>query len=140
MGFRSTFVSQGYSNWIDKIVWPRWFINKYSETVNIGDCLSSKRDCKLYGDTWSDLLEDIQKVIKKKSLRLFKMVVLHECGGITRVYINPDKIWYFDVLDDNNWSTGDDLIQRHYEIDCHKSHCPENIYEEAKFEYEYPKR
>jgi len=90
MGFRSTFCTQDYS-----IEWPLWFKEKY-HTLCFDGGISSSREYKKYGNYLGDLDEDIQKALNECGFGddNFILVYLHECGGITRVQIEKDKIYY----------------------------------------------
>lgn len=91
MGFRSTFITE-HSDYGFK--WPKWFVKKWSDSVNIpekGLILSSKFEAKTYG-LWMDLETDLQRIVKRTRLDRLVLVYVHECGGITRLEISPDKV------------------------------------------------
>lgn len=95
MGFRSTFVTED-----KRVIWPQWFKDKYKNVVwfpKVSGVISSKRELKLYdtftGPDWYSLVEDIQKSIDwTDGFDMFRLVFLHECGGITRCQIEKDGI------------------------------------------------
>ncbi len=115
MGFRSTFTTMDYS-----IRWPEWFQEKYKETifVRVMGSLHPKHEGKAYG-AWIDLPEDIQKAIDWKEWNKtrsapfrFVLVYLHECGGITRVCIEEDKITWSEPLE---WEESKNEISHGYQ-------------------------
>lgn len=101
MGFRSTLTSQ--HNYLPL---PEWFVEKYQDYLYIngkdregndshaGLPISSKYEFKTYFPTAEGMPEDIQKVIRENPEASPELVLvwLHECGGITRVQIDKDKI------------------------------------------------
>lgn len=103
MGFRSTFISEVI---IEPL--PNWFKDKYKEVITFFD----KGNFASYGEHKTyyldDLITDLQKALleigcfKKNSEkydRKFVLVYLHECGGITRVEIHKEKIFYTEPTD-----------------------------------------
>lgn len=86
MGFRSTFVTETYQG-----EWPGWFTEKYKDTINFDECLSSKIEATTYW-TWEDLPADIQKAINWEHCESWTLVWLHECGGVSRVHVYKDQI------------------------------------------------
>jgi hypothetical protein len=92
MGFRSTFVTQdlGFGR-----KWPEWFVTRWGGLCEFGKNgqLSSVREEKTYGRL-DELDTDIQKAIREMEVDEIVLVYLHECGGITRVQIDHDKILY----------------------------------------------
>jgi hypothetical protein len=87
MGFRSVFVTASNGQ-----VWPQWFRNKYDKWLNIPEMglLSTKEEVKVYED---HIFLDIQLALDPEQFPL-RVVVLHECGGITLVDIHSDNIVY----------------------------------------------
>ncbi len=118
MGFRSTFITEDWGI----LNWPEWFIEKYkhSITFNVDNngAIASKHENKYYGH-WSDLCGDIQKCINENkevlenNLFPFILIWLHECGGIDKVQIYPDKIIYKHPI---NWELSLDIS--HYSCEC----------------------
>lgn len=102
MGFRSTFTTQDYP-----LRWPDWFQEKYRDFITFPPTgvggIYSRQECKTYG-VWTDLEKDIQQAIVWQdhchNFR-FVLVYLHECGGITRVQISKDHIFYSEP---DGWS------------------------------------
>ena len=97
MGFKTTIITEDYG----EIKLPKWFIKKwkrlyyFGETYNgVKDVLlvSSKREVKMYNGSQEEILIDLQKIVKKENMNNLIIVMLHECGGITRVQIEKDKI------------------------------------------------
>ena len=93
MGFRSTFITEDIA-----ITWPEWFKGKYKFIhfpAKCG-CISSKFEVKLYCGVEEELFLDIQKVVFDANSDLgvenFIIVILHECGGISRVQISKESI------------------------------------------------
>ncbi len=87
MGYRSTFVSSE-----SHIQLPSWFVNKYSNTVNVREAydeneelyytlpISSKHEGKMYG-MYGMLLQDLQRVLDEQPIgysRQMALMVLHE--------------------------------------------------------------
>jgi hypothetical protein len=103
MGFRSTFITEDQDAW----EWPDWFVMKYRSSTNFSlDPFSSRYTgplssmfqgkCGVCGG-WAELPEDIQKAIPWEKFNWdmnYILVYLHECGGITRVQIEKNRIIY----------------------------------------------
>lgn len=102
MGFRSTFTTEDY--WIG---WPGWFVLKYWDLVHSRESrgtLAAKVAAKTYpaeGTNFSDLPEDIRRAIDWDTVdfKRFVLVYLHECGGITRVQIERDRVRYSEPVE-----------------------------------------
>ena len=113
MGFRSTFTA------FDGIVeWPTWFRDKYKDTIYFNDqCgISSIAEHKHCGQ-WETLSEDIQKCVdwdNRKNLKNFIVVFLHECGGITRIQIEKNRI----VLTEPSGWDEVDRVTHNYCVGC----------------------
>jgi len=78
---------------------PDWFYKKYREgfhfqTVNKKHKfpISSKFEMKTYFETYQNLIKDLQKLVD--SDYGVSLVFLHECGGITKVDIYKDHIYW----------------------------------------------
>jgi len=98
MGFRSTITTEDIRYEI-----PKWFVEKYSylcfgsveneNGVVPSFPISSKREVKFYSSiSEQEVFVDIQKILKEKDFDDLVVVLLHECGGITRVKITKDSI------------------------------------------------
>lgn len=101
MGFRSSFVTEHFGQIV-----PLWFVEKYKDRVFFGKSngrdddgqphllLASQLERKFYRAVADEeLFMDIQKVLKEVNLDIvFPLVLVHECGGITRVEITQDSI------------------------------------------------
>lgn len=113
MGFRSTLATQDFSG----VKLPKWFRDKYENDFYFRVpysfakskiptlFLSSKYELKTYG-IGMDLPTDIQKVLIEKDVNQFVIVWLHECGGITRVQIEKERIVYTEP---SGWSVVDEV-------------------------------
>src|SRR5215216_4675987 len=93
MGFRSGFITED----IDKTL-PQWFVDKWGAVVNFYNSnelpISSKREGKTYAG-FADLVGDLQKAIEwDDEQETLVLIWLHECGGITRVELTRDGIYY----------------------------------------------
>lgn len=123
MGFRSTFVTQDYAT-----TWPDWFREKYADTVHFSasGVLSSTVACKTHVG-WDDLPEDIRKAIPwdERSWRdkAFVFVYLHECGGLTRVEIHRDGVFFNEP---DSWATTAG-VTHHYCDGCSAVDRPELV-------------
>lgn len=114
MGFRSTFTTTDLP-----IHWPRWFREKYQTSIFVPEvgALHSRREYKVYGPSWENLVEDVQRAIPwkewiaKGNHLTFVLVFLHECGGITKVHIHPDRITW---LEPDEWHQQPDEIGHGY--------------------------
>jgi hypothetical protein len=121
MGFRSTFTTFDTG-----ICWPQWFIGKYQDAVHFNDgkgVISARVERKCWGSYWRELEEDIQKSIDWNGCRSgwsFVVVFLHECGGITRVQIEKDRIVYTEPT---GWAV-EDFPMHEYCYGC--SDAPES--------------
>ena len=98
MGFRTTITSEDLGG----IKLPKWFITKWRKCFNFGTgsqfrlsnhlLITSKFETKMYDGKDEEIFLDIQKLVRENNLTNFIVVMLHECGGITRVQIEKDKI------------------------------------------------
>lgn len=99
MGFRSTITTEALGN----IIIPQWFKDKY-DCFNYGvqyynkdspDVfpISLKWESKFYRPVLEDeRFLDIQNILKEQDVKNIIVILLHECGGITRVDIKQDSI------------------------------------------------
>ena len=89
MGFRTTIISE-----TKYIIWPDWFVKKYEAVLAANDRgLASLIECKaryLIGEVFVDT----QKVLQVGQSLL--VLMLHECGGVTRCTIEKEKITYIE--------------------------------------------
>jgi len=91
MGYRSVFITEDRP-----IIWPEWFIKRWNICVNVDNSyypISSKYECKAYV-TWTEIEEDIQKVLKEVDIDKLRIVYLHEDGEITKVEIHQNNKYY----------------------------------------------
>lgn len=97
MGFRTQTIVEDCSG----IDLPDWFVDKWGDNYNLYQnregkyvmSISSKYEMKMYDGKDEEIFKDIQKIIKERNLVInIIAVMLHECGGITRVQIEKDKI------------------------------------------------
>lgn len=96
MGFRSNLISEDTG-----LDLPNWFIEKYSEYKDFyfdsdkSVPFTLLKERKYYDNlAEKEIFIDIQKVLKESTWNGDKLVcvLIHECGGITRVEIWKDKI------------------------------------------------
>ena len=91
MGFRTTMISQEYSLQI-----PEWFKEKHQRVTYNNDNLAIAilNETKFYDDVKeTELFTDIQKLMIEQDFSTdLVLVLLHECGGITRVEIDKENI------------------------------------------------
>ena len=117
MGFRSNFIAQvsGYSV-LD------WFKEKYPEWNFVGNagsqnCFAQLFESKFYSKFSEDeRFLDIQKMLKEQEWGGDGIVIilLHECGGVTRVKITKDSITGREPVDWKNV----DCVEHDYCYDC----------------------
>jgi len=103
MGFRSNFITED----IGGIEVPRWFVEKYPnhelrhniETDKYYFPIVQPWESKFYSPlAETEIFQDIQKILKEVPssfsgyLPDITLVLLHECGGITRVKITAESI------------------------------------------------
>ena len=117
MGFRSTIATFDFSG----VKLPKCFRDKYANDFNFrvpshnrkGKIptlfLSSKYEIKTYG-IGMDLPIDIQRVLREKDVEQFVIVWLHECGGITRVQIEKERIVYTEP---SGWNVVDEITHNY---------------------------
>ena len=99
MGFRSNFITE----YMPGIEVPEWFVEKYPDRYVHGEAgkhtfpiiqVWESKFYDLFNET--EILKDIQKVLQERADKNWKpkivLVLLHECGGITRVEITDDSI------------------------------------------------
>ena len=89
MGFRTTIISE-----TKYIAWPDWFVKQYDGVLTVsGRGLSSLVECK--ADFLVDeVFTDIQECLSAEQSLL--VLMLHECGGVTRCTIEKEKITYIE--------------------------------------------
>ena len=109
MGFRTTMTTADIG-----LKFPNWFIEKYPHVnfrengIEKNTPLSLKWEIKFY-DSFekTDLFKDIQDVMKEYKCKFpLDIVLLHECGGITKVVIHLDKIIGLEPV---GWKGVDDV-------------------------------
>jgi hypothetical protein len=103
MGFRSNFITEMSYNEI-----PNWYREKYPDyTFHINKKTGKNvfPIAQLWESKFYDPIEtderflDIQKVIKELNMTDIVIILLHECGGITRVKITHDSITAREPID-----------------------------------------
>lgn len=90
MGFRSVIITEDYG-----YSWPAWLRDKYP-SLNVPErgLISSRYEIKIYDDK---LMRDIQEAcIEAGALLPFRIVIFHECAGITLCDITKDGIEYLE--------------------------------------------
>lgn len=106
MGFRSVLITEDNALKI-----PEWFIIKYAKVLHFSDGglpISSQYEFKTYFEMWPELLTDFQKVLVENDALYDKLdlILLHECGGITRYEVYRDKIL---INEPESWRKVDDV-------------------------------
>ena len=92
MGFRSNFITEDMAG----IEVPDWFKEKYPTYAYKEK--GTLAFAQLWESKWYEILNederllDIQKIVKDAEMRSLVLILLHECGGITRVEISPTSI------------------------------------------------
>lgn len=97
MGFRSVLFTGD-----EHIPVPQWFLDKHPALIALGEVdgkpgfpIGSKWETKFYDDFITDeRLLDLQKILIEHGEpdRHLDVILLHECGGITKVWISPTHI------------------------------------------------
>ena len=89
MGFRTTIISE-----TKYIAWPDWFVKQYDGVLTVGGRgLSSLVECKV-DFLVDEVFTDIQECLSAEQSLL--VLMLHECGGVTRCTIEKEKITYIE--------------------------------------------
>lgn len=89
MGFRTTIISE-----TKYIAWPDWFVKQYDGVLTVsGRGLSSLVECKV-DFLVDEVFTDIQECLSAEQSLL--VLMLHECGGVTRCTIEKEKITYVE--------------------------------------------
>ena len=89
MGFRTTIISE-----TKYIAWPDWFVKQYDGVLTVGGRgLSSLVECKV-DFLVDEVFTDTQKCLSAEQSLL--VLMLHECGGVTRCTIEKEKITYIE--------------------------------------------
>lgn len=92
MGFRSTMITDhAQYGWM----MPDWFKEKYPWLNSEQFPLSSKTEVKFYANvSKQEVFVDMQKILRERENppKDIIVVLVHECGGITRVKITKDSI------------------------------------------------
>jgi len=107
MGFRSTLISEDARG----VTLPDWFIKKYKDYYNFSNTrddktknrllISTKYEIKFYNGKDEEIFIDIQKICIENNIQNFILILLHECGGITRVQIDKENIRFSEPCDWN---------------------------------------
>ena len=116
MGFRCTFAT----GWPGPRKLPTWFVEKWSDRVNFGSDggfpLSSKERTKANA---GGIVEDIQRALREcDHLMPVELVFVHECSGVTRVLISPDRILYSEPT---SWKTVSDADDHYWGDPCRET-------------------
>jgi hypothetical protein len=121
MGFRSNFIAEvsGYSI-------PEWFKEKYPNWIFHGNtglqnCFAQLFETKFYEKlTEDERFLDVQKMLKEQDWGGDEIIIilLHECGGITRVSIKRDLITAQEPTD---WSQVEN-VEHDYCYGCSDAH------------------
>lgn len=96
MGFRSTMITEDFP-----IDIPDDFYEKYKATFSFyideegkpNLPISSKFEMKTYFETYKEFIQDLAKLAQGKK-ECLAVVFMHECGGITKVDITEDHIYW----------------------------------------------
>lgn len=94
MGFRSQLLSTYLPNPPD---WPSWFREKHPLLITPAGQLGVLTEVKTYSQTLSDLPGDVDRALQEcgwwdaPAGKVFTLVWLHECDGVTKVVISPDR-------------------------------------------------
>ena|ERR1700757_1977920 len=117
MGFRSTYISEDYA-----IHYPDWFREKYSVSDKsvIYSEIEKKYPEEVVLDTWK-ALKEVRWFDKTYDID-FNMVILHECGGVTKVQMGAD---YLIVADPTDWDVVEHITEPTDWINAqgHHSYC-----------------
>lgn len=121
MGFRTTMTTEAYAG----IKIPQWFKDKYTcFNYGIDDVfpITLKYETKFYAKLSEDeRLLDIQKILKDDNFTgSTSVVLLHECGGVTLVFITTDSILAREPL---TWKEVES-VEHDYCYDCSKPQRP----------------
>lgn len=96
MGFRTTMTTGDWclnipNEFLDKYPYIRAFRNEENGTYHLP--LSLNTEIKFYSSfEETEMFKDIQKLMVEQDVEDIDLVLLHECGGITKVIIYKDKI------------------------------------------------
>jgi hypothetical protein len=124
MGFRSNFIAE-----VSGYVVPEWFKEKYPTWQFLGNaesqnCFAQLFETKFYGKfTEDERFLDVQKMLQEQKWVGDEIVIvlLHECGGITRVSVKRDSITAQEPTEWNNvesvkhdycYGCSDELIEK----------------------------
>ena len=93
MGFRSNFITEHMGG----IKVPQWFIEKYPDHYIHGGTtfpIIQPWESKFYGImAETEIFQDIQKILIEDGYKnTMTLILLHECGGITKASISKDSI------------------------------------------------
>jgi hypothetical protein len=128
MGFRSMMMTADFG-----VEWSPEFIAKHEKWINIPTspngkrigALSSKHETKFYSSAREDVIQDIAMEVRrdliKDSEMTYEVVLLHECGGITKFDIRQDRV---DTLEPESWRLTDE-IQHSYCYGCSENNPSE---------------
>lgn len=126
MGFRSTLITDDSALRV-----PKWFTDKHTYLVPIGRLaegdteprlpIASTAEAKYYSDFASDeRFLDLQRICREQTQFSFdvdiEIILLHECGGITKVIVSKDSIM---ANEPTRWKNVDG-VEHHYCYGCSK--------------------
>lgn len=116
MGFRSSIVSTDHD-------WPQWFRDKWTWLrVPESGVLSVNVHQKFYSATMEDLCTDVQTTIGEDACLPVVLVLLHECGGVTRYEITLERI---NITEPSGWEPRD--MSSHSYCECWSAPILEDI-------------
>ncbi|GAA4391632.1 hypothetical protein GCM10023147_20720 [Tsukamurella soli] len=86
-----------------KVQLPAWFVERWRNHLNIGYWpgdpghpsfpISSKAERKFYDGADDELFTDLRRVLTEVEYPFgIHLILFHECGGVTKVDINPVEI------------------------------------------------
>ena len=118
MGFRSTLISEHQD-----VTWPRWFREKHLWCVPDDASEVLRTGSELKAGARSDFPEDVRRALAEQGWFEdhddgFVFVWLHECGGVTRVQVNEDKVRITYPLGWGSWDGGSQDSIHHYCYGC----------------------
>jgi hypothetical protein len=105
MGFRSTYISEDHA-----IDYPQWFRDKYA--VSTGGVIYSVCETKYPNEVAQDCWKALKEIewFEKDTDIDFNIVVLHECGGVTKVQMGRD---YMTIGYPSDWTIDQHLTEEH---------------------------
>jgi hypothetical protein len=126
MGFRSVFVSEDRPCKL-----PGWFCEKWSRSIHWYEHegsaqlpISSRYERKFYDGVKEELFGDLRRIVADPQCWPYgtnedplEVLLFHECGGVTKVYVFADEVVLAEPEPQIEWDIKAE-VGHHYDYGC----------------------